>query len=92
MTIRRSLTGVTVLALVGSLVGGGAWALQNAPQQPPAAQTPPSAPAPIIVPQQSSARAQSRPVPAQPAVHGCSGAVPTTAATSQPAPAPNPRR
>ncbi len=56
MTIRRSLTGVAALALAGSLAGG-AWALQNAPQQPPAAQTPPTAPAPIIVPQ------QSRPVP-----------------------------
>jgi hypothetical protein len=56
MTIRRSLTGVAALALAGSLAGG-AWALQNAPQQPPAAQAPPTAPAPIIVPQ------QSRPVP-----------------------------
>lgn len=57
MTIRRPSTGVAMLALAGSLVGGGAWALQNAPQQPPAAQTPPTAPAPIVVPQ------QSRPVP-----------------------------
>lgn len=56
MTIRRFLTGVAALALAGSLAGG-AWALQNAPQQAPSAQTPPTAPAPIIVPQ------QSRPVP-----------------------------
>jgi hypothetical protein len=56
MTTRRFLTGVAALALAGSLAGG-AWALQNAPQQPPAAQSPPAAPAPIIVPQ------QSRPVP-----------------------------
>lgn len=56
MPIRRSLTGVAALALAGSLAGG-AWALQNTPPQAPAAQTPPTAPAPIIVPQ------QSRPVP-----------------------------
>jgi hypothetical protein len=56
MMIRRSLTGAAALALAGSLAGG-AWALQNAPQQPPAAQTSPTAPTPIIVPQ------QSRPVP-----------------------------
>ncbi|EJL34428.1 hypothetical protein PMI01_01636 [Caulobacter sp. AP07] len=73
MTIRRSLTGVATLALAVSLAGGGAWALQNAPQQPPAAQTPPAAqPAPIVVP------AQSRPVPGP-------QAAPTTA---QPTPAP----
>ena len=46
MTIRRSLTGVTAAALAASLIGGGAWALQNAPQQPPAAQTAPVAPTP----------------------------------------------
>uniref|UniRef100_B0SXA4 DUF2155 domain-containing protein n=1 Tax=Caulobacter sp. (strain K31) TaxID=366602 RepID=B0SXA4_CAUSK len=58
MTIRRSLTGVGALALAGSLAGGAAWALQNAPQSPPTAPTPTTvAPAPIIVPQ------QSRPVP-----------------------------
>jgi len=54
--MRRFLTGVAALALAGSLAGG-AWALQNAPPQAPAAQTPPTAPAPIIVPQ------QQRPVP-----------------------------
>jgi hypothetical protein len=56
MTIRRPLTGVAMLALAGSLVGGGAWALQNAPQQPPPAQTPPTAPI--------AAPPQSRPTPA----------------------------
>ncbi|KRA60246.1 hypothetical protein ASD79_08390 [Caulobacter sp. Root655] len=84
MTIRRSLTGVATLALAASLAGGGAWALQNTPQQPPAAQTPPPAqPAPIVVP------AQSRPVPgpqvAPTAVQPTPA--PTTAA---PAPAPTP--
>jgi hypothetical protein len=50
--------GVATLALVVSLAGGGALALQNAPQQPPTAETPPVAqPAPIVVP------SQSRPVP-----------------------------
>jgi hypothetical protein len=56
---------VAVLALAGSLVGGGAWALQNAPQQPPAAQTPPTAPtaaAPIVVPQQARPTPGPRPV------------------------------
>jgi hypothetical protein len=74
MTIRRSLTGVAVLALAGSLAGGGAWALQNAPQQPPAAQTP--TPAPIIVPQQSRPAPGSRPAPS---------AAPTTITTAAPA-------
>jgi hypothetical protein len=81
MTIRRFLTGGAALALTGSLAGG-AWALQNAPQQPPTAQTPPSAPAPIIVPQ------QSRPVP-RPAGAPTAPTAPTagsTAPTAQPAP------
>ena len=89
MTIRRSLTGVAALALAGSLAGG-AWALQNAPQQPPAAQTPPTAPAPIIVPQ------QSRPVPrpagaptaptAGPQPYAPSGSTAAAPATTKPAP------
>lgn len=77
MTIRRSLTGVAVLALAGSLAGGGAWALQNAPQQPPAAQTPPTAPAPIVVPQQSRPAPGPRPAP--------SATTTTTTATTAPA-------
>ena len=70
MATRRFLTGVAALALAGSLAGG-AWALQNAPQQPPAAQSPPAAPAPIIVPQ------QSRPVP-RPAGTPAAPVAPTT--------------
>lgn len=63
MTDRRSSTRIATLAVAVSLAGGGAWALQNAPQPPPAAQTPPTAqPAPIVVP------TQSRPVPGAPAV------------------------
>lgn len=93
MTIRRPLTGVAALALAGSLAGGAAWALQNAPQSPPTAPTPPTAaPAPIVVPQ------QSRPVPtpkatppaAQPAA-APTGAAPgptPTATTLAPQPAP----
>jgi hypothetical protein len=95
MTSRRSLTGVTMLALVGSLVGGGAWALQNAPQQPPAAPAPPSATTPIIVPQQSRPVPGSKPAapagPAQPVVQAPApvASVPTPAATTdKPAPPP----
>jgi hypothetical protein len=87
MTTRRSLTGVAVLALAGSLAGGGAWALQNAPQQPPAAQTPPTAPAPapIIAPQ------QSRPAPApRLAPPAAATSASTTAAQAQPATAAKP--
>jgi hypothetical protein len=87
MTIRRSLTGVAMLALAGSLAGGGAWALQNAPQQPPTAQTPPTAPAPIVVPQQSRPAPGPRPAPsAAPAATAAS----TTAAPAQPATAAKP--
>lgn len=82
MTIRRSLTGVAVLTLAGSLVGGAAWALQNAPQNPPAAQAAPTAPAPIIVPQQSrpvpTPSAQPKLAPTPPAASG--QAQPTTPA------------
>jgi hypothetical protein len=88
MTIRRSLTGVAVLALAGSLAGGGAWALQNAPQQPPAAQTPPTAPAPIIVPQQSRPAPGPRPAPS--AAPAAATAASTTAAPAQPATAAKP--
>lgn len=62
MTNRRFLTGVAVLALAGSLAGGGAWALQNTPQQPPAAQAPPTAPAPVVAPQPSRPTPGPRPV------------------------------
>ena len=90
--MRRSLTGVAALALAGSLAGGAAWALQNAPQQPPAAQAPPTAPTPIIVPQQSRPVPGARPAPTppQPAVQPSpattttSVAAPTTAAPVQP--------
>jgi hypothetical protein len=84
MTIRRSLTRGATLALAVSLAGGGAWALQNAPQQPPGAQTPPAAqPAPIVVP------AQSRPVPgAQVAPTAVQPTPAPTAATDPTAPAP----
>ncbi|TCS17547.1 hypothetical protein EV278_102311 [Caulobacter sp. BK020] len=40
------------LVVAGSLVGGGAWALQNTPQQPPTAPTPPAAPTPVVASQQ----------------------------------------
>jgi hypothetical protein len=76
-----------MLALAGSLAGGGAWALQNAPQQPPAAQTPPTAPtpAPIIAPQ------QSRPAPApRPAPPAAATSASTTDAQAQPATAAKP--
>jgi hypothetical protein len=93
MTSRQSLTGVALLALAGSLAGGGAWALQNAPQQPPAAQTPPTAPTPIIVPQQSRPVPGSRPATppesVQPAVPAASPPTPA-AATDKPTPAAKP--
>jgi hypothetical protein len=97
---RRFLAGVAVLTLAGSLVGGGAWALQNAPQQPPAAQTPPSAPTPIIVPQQARPVPGSRPAtpagPVQPAgqptsVPETSAPTTTPATANKPAPAPAPK-
>ncbi|WP_369823269.1 DUF2155 domain-containing protein [Caulobacter sp. UNC279MFTsu5.1] len=85
---------MAVLVLAGSLAGGGAWALQNTPQQPPAAQTPPTPPAPIVVPQ------QSRPVPGpraaapvaapQPATQQPTPPTASTAAPSQPAPVAKP--
>jgi hypothetical protein len=91
MTMRRSLTGVAMLALAGSLVGGGAWALQNAPQQPPAAQTPPTAPAPIIVPQQSRPVPGARPAPTaptpQPAAQQPAATTPTAPTSTTTAPA-----
>ncbi|WP_425483851.1 DUF2155 domain-containing protein [Caulobacter soli] len=75
-----------MLALAGSLAGGGAWALQNAPQQPPVAQTPPTAPAPIIVPQQSRPVPGARPAPPaptpQPAAQQPAAAATTTPATT----------
>lgn len=65
MTVRRSLAGVATLIVAGSLVGGGAWALQNTPQQPPTAPAAPTAPAPIVAPPQQS-RPSSGPRPAAP--------------------------
>jgi hypothetical protein len=62
MTNRRFLTGVAVLVLAGSLAGGGAWALQNAPQQPPTAPAAPTAPAPVVAPQPSRPTPGPRPV------------------------------
>jgi hypothetical protein len=81
MTIRRPSTSVAILALAGSLVGGGAWALQNAPQQPPAAQTPPTAPAPTVAPQPSRQGPGARPITPTPAAQP---------AAQQPAPATEP--
>ncbi|WP_442856957.1 DUF2155 domain-containing protein [Caulobacter sp. Root1455] len=91
--IRRPSTGVTMLAVAGSLVGGGAWALQNAPQQPPTAQTPPTAPAPVVAPQQSRPAPVARPAPSgpgaqpivpQPAAPTTNTTPTTTAAPAQP--------
>ncbi|KQY97649.1 hypothetical protein ASD21_22725 [Caulobacter sp. Root1455] len=93
MMIRRPSTGVTMLAVAGSLVGGGAWALQNAPQQPPTAQTPPTAPAPVVAPQQSRPAPVARPAPSgpgaqpivpQPAAPTTNTTPTTTAAPAQP--------
>jgi hypothetical protein len=98
MMMRRSLTGVAMLALAGSLVGGGAWALQNAPQQPPAAQTPPTAPAPVAAPQPTRPTPAARPAPsgpgAQPIVPQPAAPTTTTPTTTvapvQPPPAAKP--
>lgn len=79
-----------MLALAGSLVGGGAWALQNAPQQPPAAQTPPTAPAPTVAPQPSRQGPGARPITptpaAQPAAQQPAPATEPTPAVKGPAP------
>jgi hypothetical protein len=79
-----------MLALAGSLVGGGAWALQNAPQQPPAAQTPPTAPAPTVAPQPSRQGPGARPITptpaAQPAAQQPAPATEPTPAAKGPAP------
>ncbi|MGR4865120.1 DUF2155 domain-containing protein [Caulobacter sp. LARHSG274] len=64
MTTARALTGVALLAVAASLAGGGAWALQNAPQQPPPAQLPPAAPAAPSAPVAPST-ATPAPVPVQ---------------------------
>ena len=85
MTIRRPSTGVAVLALAGSLVGGGAWALQNAPQQAPVAQTPPTAPAPTAAPQPSRLGPGARPITPAPAAQP---AAPQAAPTTETTPAP----
>ena len=90
MTIRRSLTGVAMLTLAGSLVGGGAWALQNAPQQPPTAQTPTAAPTPVIVPQQSRPAAPVIAPQSAPQKPPATAPAPTSVAPSQPTPAAKP--
>jgi hypothetical protein len=98
MTMRRSLAGVAMLALAGSLVGGGALALQNAPQQPPAAQTPPIAPAPVVAPQQPRPAPAPRPAAPATAPPAAQPSAPptatapasTTAAPVQPTPAAKP--
>jgi hypothetical protein len=54
MTLRPPSKRVAALVAAASLTGGAAFALQNAPSQAPAAQSPPTAqPAPIVVPQGS---------------------------------------
>ncbi len=97
MTIRRSLTGVALLALAGSLVGGGAWALQNAPQQPPAAQIPPAAPTPVVALQQPRPATAPRPagpgaqpIVPQPAAPAPPTTTSTTASPVQPTPTAKP--
>jgi hypothetical protein len=87
MTVRRPTTGVTLLALAGSLVGGGALALQNTPQQPPAAQTPPTAPAPVAAPPQPRPAPVARPAATGP---GAQPIVPQPPATPPAAPATTP--
>jgi len=86
MTIRRPSTGVAMLALAGSLVGGGAWALQNAPQQPPAAQTPPTAPVPTVAPQQPRLGPGARPITPTPATQPVQQPAPATENTPTPKP------
>ncbi|MFZ0269708.1 DUF2155 domain-containing protein [Caulobacter sp.] len=97
--MRRSFTGVAMLALAGSLVGGAALALQNAPQQTPSTQSP-TTPAPITAPQPS--RPVSGPRPAAPVIapqsaplqsSGAPATAPastTTVAPSKPTPAAKP--
>ncbi len=76
-----------MLALAGSLAGGGAWALQNALQPPPIVQTPPTAPAPAPI----TAPQQSRPAPGpRPAPPAAATSASTTAAQAQPATAAKP--
>jgi hypothetical protein len=82
MTIRRSLTGMALLALAGSLAGGGAWALQNTPQQPPAAQTPPTAPAPTTAPRPTATGPGAQPIVQKPGVATTTSAPPSAAPTS----------
>jgi hypothetical protein len=87
MTTRRSLTALATLVLAGSLAGG-AWALQNAPPQAPAAQTPSTAPAPIVVPPQSRPTpgpVQVQPAPQPPLVAPTAAPKPAADAPAQPA-------
>ena len=68
MTRRRPSTRVAALVVAASLTGGAAFALQNAPPQAPAAQSPPTAqPAPITVPQGSRPTPTAAPGGVQPA-------------------------
>jgi hypothetical protein len=73
---------MAVLALAGSFVGGGAWALQNAPQQAPVAQTPPTAPAPTAAPQPSRLGPGARPITPVPAAQPAPQPAPTAETTS----------
>ncbi|MBO9557620.1 MAG: DUF2155 domain-containing protein [Caulobacter sp.] len=90
MTMRRSLAGVAAVALAGSLMGGGAWALQNAPQQPPAAPTAPTAP----TPRQPPTGPGATPIVPKPGVTTTTSAPPaatTTTAPAQPQPQAQPQ-
>lgn len=82
--MRRSLTGMALLALAGSLAGGGAWALQNTPQQPPAAQTPPPAAAPTAAPRPTPTGPGAQPIVQKPGVATTTSA-PTPATSTAPA-------
>ena len=80
---RRELWGVLTLVAATSLAGG-AWALQNAPQQAPIAptpQAPPVAQAPVVAP----VPVQARPAPVAPVAPQ-----PTPAPTPAPVAAPTP--
>jgi hypothetical protein len=88
MTLRPPSKRVAALVAAASLTGGAAFALQNAPPQAPAAQSPPTAqPAPIVVPQGSRPTPTAAPGGVQPA-QTPSPTVPT--ATPAPAPAAKP--
>ena len=82
MTLRPPSKRVAALVAAASLTGGAAFALQNAPPQAPAAQSPPTAqPAPIVVPQGSRPTPTAAPGGVQPAQSSS-----PTAPTATPAP------